>query len=83
MIIIDVVFRECYILCDINIRYESREYAQKIFRSIKDVNITLIKNQFDIIYNNIDLKFRRDIKKFKKIITINLYFTNFDDYKHE
>ena len=42
-----------------------------------------IKNQLDIIYNNIDLKFRRDIKKSEKIIIINLYFTSLNDYKHK
>ena len=45
--------------------------------------MTLIKNQFDIIYNNIDLKFRRDIKKFEKIIIINLYFMSLNDYKYK
>ena len=42
-----------------------------------------VKNQFNIIYNNIDLKFRRDIEKSKEIIIINLYLTNFDDYKYK
>ena len=45
--------------------------------------MTFIKNQFNIIYNNINLKFYRDIKKFKNIIIINLYLISFDDYKHE
>ena len=39
-------------------RRKSRKYIQKILRSIKNVNLTIIKNQLDIIYNDIDLKFQ-------------------------
>lgn len=42
----------------------------------------LIKNQFDIIYNDIDLKFRQNVKKPEKIIIVNKFFIDFDDCKY-
>ena len=43
----------------------------------------MIKNQFDIIYNNIDLEFRRDIKKLDENVIINQFLTNVDECKHK
>ena len=82
-IIIDVVFYERYIMRDAIFRRESRKYVQKILRSIKDVGMILIRNQFDIIYNNLDLELRRDIKKSENFIMINVFLTTFDDNKYE
>ena len=42
-----------------------------------------IKNQFDIIYNDLDLKLRCDIKKPKNFITINVFFTILNNYKYK
>ena len=43
----------------------------------------LIRNQFDIIYNNLNLEFRRDVKKLKDFIIMNVFFIIFDNYKHK
>ena len=54
-----------------------------MLRLIKDVDLFLLKNQFDFIFNNIDLKIRAfDIKRFKNNITFNDFLTKFDDVKH-
>ena len=45
--------------------------------------MTLIKNQLDIVYNDIDLELRRNIKKPKDAITINLFLMTLNDCKHE
>ena len=82
-IIIDVVFYKHYIMRDAIFRKEFWEYAQKILRSIKDAKITLIKNQFDIIYNDLNLEFRRDVKKSENFIIVNAFLTILDDYKHK
>ena len=42
-----------------------------------------IKNQFNIIYNDIDLKFRQDIKRLNKNVIINTFLINLNEYKHE
>ena len=43
-IVIDVVLRERYTIRDASSRREPREYAQKILRSVKNTEMTLIKN---------------------------------------
>ena len=43
----------------------------------------MIKNQFNIIYNNIDLKLRRDIKKSNKNVIVNQFLTCFNECKYE
>ena len=43
-----------YIICNAVNRREFREYVQKKFRFIKDVEFVLSKNQLDIMFNNID-----------------------------
>lgn len=80
---IDAVLRERYTIRDASSRRESREYAQKILRSVKDAGMTLVKNQLDIVYNGIDLELRRDIKKSEDAITINSFLMTLDDCKHE
>ena len=82
-IIIDAVFYERYIMRDLISRWESRKYTQKILKSIKNAKMTLIKNQFDIIYNDLDLKLRRDVKKSKDFIIVNVFLTILDNYKHK
>ena len=64
------------------IRRKSREFIQKIFRFVKDINITIVKNQLDFIYINIDLELRRDIKKLKVDITINSFLNALDKCKY-
>lgn len=63
-------------------RRESREYYQKIFRLIKDVEMIFVKNQLNIIYNDFDIKFHRDLKKFEKVIIMNSFLINLDDCKY-
>ena len=83
MIIIDVVFYKRYIMRNAISYRKSRKYTQKILRSVKNINLITIKNQLDIIYNNINLKLRRNIKKSNYETTINAFFTSFDKYKYE
>ena len=43
----------------------------------------LVKNQFDIIYNDLDFELRRDVKKSKNFIIINAFLTILDDCKYK
>lgn len=45
--------------------------------------MTFIKNQFDIIYNDNDLEFCRNIKRLGNNIIINTFLISFDEYKYE
>ena len=77
------MLRKRYIICDIISRRESRKYAQKILRLIKNINIILVKNQLNIIYNDINLELQRDVKKSKNVTIINSFLINLDDNKYK
>lgn len=80
---IDSMLNEKYTLQDTFNRRESRSFAQKIIQAVKDVKLDNVKNQLDIMYNVIDLKLQRDIKRSNDQITLNLFMSNIDDCKHE
>ena len=83
-IIFDVLFNERYTLRDAVNRRELKKYVQKIFRLIKDVSLNNVKNQLNIIYNDINSSLRKkNIKRFKKKITINDMLKNLNDCKHD
>ena len=63
-------------------RRESREFAQKIFRFVKDADMTFVKNQLNFIYISIDLELRRDVKKLEADITMNSFLNALDEYKY-
>ena len=66
------MIKKRYTLRDTANRRESREYAQTILRSIKDIDFIIFQIQLNIIYNDIDSNLtKRDIK-FLKIILITL-----------
>jgi len=47
------------------------------------VKLNNVKNQLDIIYNVIDLKLRRNIKRLNDQITLNSFMLNINNCKHE
>lgn len=51
------MLHEKYTFKDAFNRRESRFFAQKIIQAVKNAELTNIKNQLNIIYNIIDLKF--------------------------
>ena len=73
-----------YILRDAINRRKSREYAQKIFRLIKSVDLNTLQTQLNIIYNDIDSLLRKNnIKRFKIDIILNDILKNLNDCKHD
>lgn len=55
--------KERYIMNDAKRNRKSREYAQKIIRLIKFAKMNFAFNQLIIMYNEIDVKLRRDLKR--------------------
>jgi hypothetical protein len=76
------LLKERYILTNAERNRESREYAQKIIRWIKFAKMTSSFNQLNIVYNDIDVEFRRDLKKSFKNTTIDDYFQLLDECKN-
>ena len=61
---------------------ELRKYATKILRYAKDASLTIIKNQLNIIFNRVDIKFQKDLFKPDKGIIINSYLISLNDRKY-
>ena len=73
-----------YTLKNVVVQREFREYAQKIIRLIKNVDIINVFNQFDFIYNDIDIDVRTDtLRRFKNNIIINEMLNDMNEFKHD
>lgn len=75
-------FRKQYTVENAQKHRESRKYAQKIIKLIKLIEINLVFNQLNIIYNNINVKFKQNFRRFINIITLNKYFNKFYNFKN-
>ncbi len=63
-------------------RKESRKYAEMILRAAKSADLTSKINQIFLIYNDIDVKFQRDISMSKANIKLNNFLTDLNDRKN-
>lgn len=61
---------------------EPREYAQKIIQWAKSAEIELVFNQLNVMYNDIEVKLRRDFYKFINTIIIDDYLLEFNVCKN-
>ena len=58
-----------YIIRNVVNQRESRKYVQKIIRLTKNVDIINVLNQFDFIYNDIDIEIRfNTFRRLKKLL---------------
>ena len=80
---IDSMLNEKYTLQDAFNRRESRSFAQKIIQAVKNVKLSNIKNQLNIMYNVMNLKLWRNIKRSNNQITLNSFMSDINDCKHE
>ena len=75
---------EKYIIRDATNRREFREYAQKILRLIKNVDFIQLKNQFDFMFNDIDLKIKTsNIRRLKNNIKFNEFLIDMNEIKYD
>jgi hypothetical protein len=73
------LLRERYTLTNAEKNRESREYAQKVIRWAKFAKMTSSFNQLNIVYNEIDVELRRDLKKSFRDTTIDDYLQLLND----
>ena len=72
-----IMTKKKYILRDVFNRRESRKYAQKILRLVKNIELNNLQNQLNIIYNDIDLLLRKNnIKRFKIDVILKVFLKN-------
>jgi hypothetical protein len=73
-IIVTINFlKERYIMIDAEKNRESRKYAQKIIRWVRFAKLISFFNQLNIVYNDVNLELKRDLKKLLKNTIINDY----------
>ena len=78
------LIQQRYILRNVAAQRESREYAQKIIRLAKNADMISVLNQFDFIYNDIDIDVRTDtLRRFKNNTTINEMLSDMNEFKHD
>ena len=73
--------KEFYIMKNARKLRKSRKYVQKIIRLIKSAQMKFVFNQFNIIYNEIEVKLKRDLKRSTNMNTINEYFEELNECK--
>ena len=75
---------EKYIIRDAINRREFRKYVQKILRLIKDIDSIQLTNQFDFMFNDIDLKIKAsNIRRFKNNIKFNEFLIDINEIKYD
>lgn len=57
---------------------ESREYAQTVIRVVKTTSLRSINSQLLVIYNDLDVKFQRDVFMFTFLIDLNTFLHELD-----
>ena len=83
-VVMNSLIQQRYTLRNIVSQRESREYAQKIIRLIKNVDMINVLNQLNFIYNDIDIDVRIDtLRRFKDSIIINEMFNDMNEFKHD
>jgi hypothetical protein len=76
-----IITRKRYIMNDARRRRESREYANVIMRTARSAELESKTHQIMMIYNDLDLKFQRDISMLTLIIQIQNFLQHLDDKK--
>ena len=83
-VVMNNLVQQRYTLRNVVTQREFREYAQKIIRLIKNADIINVLNQFDFIYNDIDIDVRVDtLRRFKNNIIINEMLSDMNEFKHD
>ena len=67
------IIRRKYIMNNVKRRKKSIKYAQIIIRTVKSAKMSMY-NQIYLIYNELDLKFRKNLSISLKFIDMNIFF---------
>ena len=80
---IEALLKERYTLRDASNHREPREYTQRILRAAKDAKFTNVRNQLDVIYNDLDTKLRQDLRRPKDSTKLQDFLAELDNFKHD
>ena len=80
-VFMNIMLREQYTMKDARRRRESREYAAKILRAAKSAELESMANQIAIIYNELNVEFRRDLTKPVNVLSIDFFLREMNEVK--
>ena len=80
-VFINIIFKKCYIMNDARCHRKSREYVVKILRAVKFVELESMTNQIAIIYNELNVEFKRNLTKSFNVLFIDSFFREMNDVK--
>ena len=75
-----IITRERYTMKNARRKRESMKYVDIITRAIKTTNMTMFA-QIYLIYNELNLEFRRDLNKSTKVIIMKIFLQNVKNNK--
>ena len=59
-----IIFEKKYIMRNASDKREPKKYVWKILRSIRNAEMIIVQNQFDILYNDLNVEIKQnDIKR--------------------
>ena len=77
-----IILKERYIMKNARRQRELREYASVILRAAKSTKLGSVTNQIAIIYNELDVKFQRNLIRSENITFLNAFLRKINDFKH-
>ena len=75
------LLKKSYIMKNARKLRKSKKYAQRIIRLTKSAQIKSVFNQLNIIYNGVEVKLRRDLRRFINMNIIDEYLKEIDECK--
>ena len=80
-VFMNTILKERYIMKDAKRRRKSREYATKILRAVKSTELESMSNQIAIIYNELNVEFRRNLTKSINVLSIDSFLREMNEVK--
>lgn len=62
-------------------RRKSKEYAAKILRIVELIELEFITNQVAIIYNELNVEFKKDLIKLNNVLSIDFFLREMNETK--
>lgn len=78
---INIILKELYTVKNARRHRKLREYAFKILWAVKFAKLKSIFNQIAIIYNNLNIEFRRDLTKSINVKTLKKFLKKMNNFK--
>ena len=76
------ILKERYVMKNARRHREFKKYASVILRTAKSTKLGSVANQIAIIYNELNVKFQRNLIRSENVTFLNVFLRKIDDFKH-